>query len=95
VVRQLAKESPAVVIAKEDLRAAVARARHAIEGIGKVDAWRARHALRILSLLTACKRDSVKARTTLPRLALRLPRVGLRSATDPTHEFLHFSILPL
>ena len=47
VVGQLREESLAVVIAVEDVRSAVAAAGHMIDGVGKINAWRARHAYRL------------------------------------------------
>ena len=43
VVRQLREESLAVLIAVEDVRSAVAAAGDMIDGVAKVNAWRARH----------------------------------------------------
>ena len=44
VMGQLREESLAVVIAVEDVRSAVAAAAHMIDGVGKINSWRARHA---------------------------------------------------
>ncbi len=47
VVGQLREESLAVVIAVEDVRSAVAAAGHMIDGVGRINSWRARHAYRL------------------------------------------------
>ena len=44
MVGQLREESLAVLVAVEDVRAAVAAAGDMIECVGKINAWRARHA---------------------------------------------------
>jgi hypothetical protein len=43
VVGQLGEKSPAVIVAVKDLRPAIAAAGDMIDGVRKVDAWRARH----------------------------------------------------
>ena len=43
MVGQLGEESLAVVVAVEDVRSAVAAAGDMIDGVGKINAWRARH----------------------------------------------------
>ena len=44
MVGQLREESLAVLVAVEDVRAAVAAAGDMIDCVGKINAWRARHA---------------------------------------------------
>jgi hypothetical protein len=60
MVRQLAAEPLAVVVSPEDLRSAVAAAGNMIDGVRKIDPWRARHVARILSTTANCKPYSTK-----------------------------------
>jgi hypothetical protein len=43
VVAKLAQEAAAVVVAKEDLRSAVATRHDVVHGAGELEAWRSRH----------------------------------------------------
>ena len=50
VVCQLGEKAPAVVVAVENVRAAVTAVGDVIEGVGKIDAWWTWHAYRLPSL---------------------------------------------
>ena len=58
VVRQLAEEPLPVIVAEEDVGAAAPAVGNVIEGVGKVDAWRAGHGARITSITINCNLNS-------------------------------------
>jgi hypothetical protein len=82
--RQLAQEPLPVVVAEEDVGAAVPAAGNVIEGVGKVNAWWARHAARITSFATDYNLNSTKYKLDLAPASLTSLPLNETPAAEPS-----------
>ena len=71
VVRQLAEEALAVLVAPEDLRAAVAASGDMIERVREINAWWTWHGTRSPKRNPGCKTESTKSKPDPAFLKLR------------------------